>query len=142
MGAAKSNPMSPQFRGQYPTEVPLAAIDVIRHPTPEWYEEHRDWKETGLPIPDEHALVSMMLVIKRVEPSALFPGQPQKWPSSDEIALGPLLFMQTNARGEYEAIPATMPLAKFRELTPIGGAKAADKEAPVMLEDEVSVTGS
>jgi len=141
MGQARHNPMSPQFRGTYPSEVEVAALRAVRHPTPEWHAENPNWKAEGKVPPDDQTLVSIMVVTKRVEPSALFPGDQAKWPASDDIPLGPVLFMQPNVRGEYEAIPATMPLADFRKMTPIAG-KAAEKEAPVMLEDEVSVAGS
>lgn len=140
MGAARSNPMSTQFRGQYPNEVDLAALRTVRHPTPEWHAEHPTWKEDKIEVPEEHLLVSIMVVAKRVEPSALFPGEQDRWPASADVPLGPVLFMRPNARGEYEAIPATMPLEQWRALTAIGPAKAAEKEAPVMLEDEVSVS--
>jgi len=141
MGESRRNPMSPAFRGKYPDEVELAAIRAVRHPTPEWFAEHQTWVEDKVELPEEHTLVSLMLVMKRIEPSALFPGDPSKWPASDDVPLGPVLFLQHGPKGD-EALPATMPLAQFRKLTPIGGAKAADKETPVMLEDEVSVTGT
>jgi len=140
MGQAKFNPMSPQFRGKYPDEVELSAIRAVRHPTPEWHTEHPNWKADGETPPEEHTLVSIMVVAKRFEPSALFPGDSTKWPQSDDVPLGPVLFMQPNARGEYEAIPATMSLADFRKMTPTGAEKASDKEAPLLLEDEMSVT--
>ena len=139
MGQAKFNPMSPQFKGKYPDEVEFAALRAVRHPTPEWHADHPTWQADGEVPPDEHTLVSIMVVTRRIEPSALFPGDPSKWPSSADVPLGPVLFMQPNARGEYEAIPAIMRLAKYRELTPIGHGRAADKEPPVMLEDEVTM---
>ena len=141
MGEAKHNPMSPQFRGQYPDEMDMAALRAVRHPTPEWHAEHPNWRAEGLTPPDDQCLVSVMVVVKRVEPSALFPGEPHKWKSSADIPIGPVLFMQPTPQGEYEAVTASMPLAQFRQITPIGNGRAVDKEPPVMLEDEVSVMG-
>jgi len=114
MSAAKSNPLSRQYRGSYPEEVDTAAIEMRRGASPEWAAAHPDAAITGEVPDDEDIVVYAMLTIKRLRPSSLFPGQPDKWEQSDDVVLGPVLFWQND-----QVFPARFTLKNYRELTPI-----------------------
>lgn len=114
MSAAKSNPLSRQYRGSYPEEVDTAAIEMRRGASPEWVAAHPDAAITGEVPGDEDIVVYAMLTIKRLRPSSLFPGEPDKWEQSDDVVLGPLLFWQND-----QVFPARFKLENYRELTPI-----------------------
>lgn len=116
MSAAKSNPLSPQYRGSYPEEVDTCALEMRRGPSPEWVAAHPDAAVTGEVPGDEDIIVYAMLTVKRIQPSNLFPGQPDKWPQSDDVVLGPLLFWQND-----QVFPARFTLENYRALTKIKG---------------------
>lgn len=128
--------MSPQFRGSYPDEVLTCGQLVYERPSLAWMNEHplankqTGETEDGQKPPPELMDVSIMLTIQRVEPSALFPGEMQKWPRSNVAVLGPVMFFQFDERGEAQAVPAHMSLADFRKLTPIAGQVAKGIDAP------------
>lgn len=136
MGAAKRNPMSTQFRGQYPDEVLTCGQLVYERASVAWMTEHPTANpqtgelEDGTKPPPELMDVSVMLTIQRVEPSNLFPGEPGRWPQSEVVVLGPAMFMQPDGEGGFQAVPAHMTLADFRRLTPIKGQVAKGIEAP------------
>lgn len=116
MSAAKSNPLSRQYRGSYPDEVDTAAIEMRRGASPEWAAAHPDAAVTGEEPGDEDVIVYAMLTVKRLQPSSLFPGQPDKWAQSADVVLGPLLFWQND-----QIFPARFTLENFRQLTPVKG---------------------
>lgn len=129
MSEAKFNPMSPQYRGEYGEDVPTCGLLVYERPSLEWQMAHPDAEQTGEKAGPDDIEVRIMLTIRRAVPSALDPGNPAKWPLSEIVPLGPVLFMQGD-----QAIPAVMTLTNFRRLTPIKGAAsetAKETDAPV-----------
>ena len=114
MSAARNNPMSRQYRGSYPEETEVASIEMRRGASPEWIAAHPDAQITGEEPGDEDIIVYAMLTVKRIEPSNLSPGQPEKWPQSEDVVLGPLLFWQAD-----QIFPARFTLENFRALTKI-----------------------
>ena len=116
MSAARNNPLSPQYRGNYPEETEVASIEMRRGASPEWVAAHPDAAITGEKPDDADIIVYAMLTVKRIEPSNLYPGQPEKWPQSDDVVLGPILFWQAD-----QVFPARFTLEQFRKLTPIKG---------------------
>jgi hypothetical protein len=129
--------MSTQYRGPLPDEVFIAGVDQRAQPTAEWIAAHPDAKTTGEKPGDEDTEVMLMLTVQRLEPSALFPGEPHRWPHSEVVALGPILFLQEDGR----AVPARGPLSAFRALTPIKGSVAKRSDSPID-EDAVSAAES
>lgn len=122
MAQSRSNPRSTQFTGKLPPELLLAGVEVALKPTPEWSAANPTRPGEVPAQPGEaDQMACIMLTVQRVIPSALFRGEPERWAQSDNRAIGQLMVMGADG----QVYPAIMPLANFRELTPIGGQTSA-----------------
>lgn len=114
MGASRTNPRSPQYTGPMPEELCLAQIEVRMKPTEEWLTANPESLERP---PDDQTEVHLVVSIGRAEPSRLFPGEPHRWPRTQEgTVIGNLVVM--TAKGPQ---PAVIMLPEFRKMTPING---------------------
>jgi hypothetical protein len=126
---AKSNPLSTQFRGDYPDQVFTCGTTIWERPDDLWLFENPGCDpltgktaEGELP-PNDRITVSMMATIQRTEPSNLHPGDFARWPKSGEIPLGPVLAWVKQPDGEMTPLPMTMTKEQFIKLTPIAQPK-------------------
>lgn len=114
LGAAKSNPRSQQYTGPMPEEMCLAQIEVRLKATDEWTAANPESLEKP---PDDQINVHLVVSIGRAEPSRLFPGEPQRWPRTEQgTVIGQLMVMTPGG-----PTPAIITLTEFRKMTPING---------------------
>lgn len=126
MGAAKNNPRSQQYAGPLPEELCLAQIEVRLKASPEWTAANPDSIDRP---PDEDINVHLVMTIGRTEPSRLFPGEPHRWPRTEQSTIiGQILLMTDNG-----AQPAIIPLTHFRKMTPINGRTEPPAKAGAIL---------